>query len=73
MTKLLEHAVEKVKNLPENEQDAIAAFILEELEDEIRWEKTFARSHDVLAKLAREAMEDEKEGKTKELDPDTMG
>jgi len=72
MTKLLERAVEKVMKLPENKQDAIAAFILEEIEDEKRWEKTFARSQDILAKLAQEAMEEEKAGKTKELDPDAL-
>jgi hypothetical protein len=40
-----------VKQLPANEQDAIAAIILEELEDEVRWQEKFARSQDVLAKL----------------------
>jgi hypothetical protein len=34
MTELLEIAIAKVKSLPENEQDTIAAMILEELEDE---------------------------------------
>ncbi|MBN1901449.1 hypothetical protein JW926_09030 [Candidatus Sumerlaeota bacterium] len=72
MTKLLERAVEKVKNLPEKEQDAIAALIIEELEDEMRWEKAFDHSQDVLAKLAHEAMEEERTGRTSELDPDTL-
>jgi len=72
MTKLLERAVEKAKKLPESEQDAIAAIILEELEDELCWERAFARSQDALAKLAREAMSEYKAGKTKELDPDTL-
>jgi hypothetical protein len=34
MTELLKQAIAKVQNLPENEQDNIAAIILEELEDE---------------------------------------
>ncbi|MBD2677861.1 MULTISPECIES: BrnT family toxin [Nostoc] len=33
MTKLLEQAIARVKQLPETEQDAIAALILKELED----------------------------------------
>ena len=33
MTKLLKKALERVSVLPENEQDAIASIILEELED----------------------------------------
>jgi len=72
MTKLLERAVEKARKLPDPEQNSIAAIILEELEDEIHWEKAFARSHDALAKLAKEAMAEDKAGKTEELDPETL-
>ncbi|MEH2089284.1 hypothetical protein [Nostoc sp.] len=56
MTELLEQAIAKLKNLPANEQDAIAAMILAELEDEQFWDEAFARSPDILAKLAAEAM-----------------
>jgi hypothetical protein len=72
MTELLEEAIAKLKNLPPNEQDAIAAIILEELEDERRWDETFARSSGILAKLAAEAMAEYRAGKTQELDPDTL-
>jgi hypothetical protein len=72
MTKLLERAVKKVKTLPDSEQDAIAALILEEIEDEVRWDKTFARTQDVLAKLAAEAMAEDHAGKTEALDPDRL-
>jgi hypothetical protein len=44
--------------------------ILEELEDEIRWDQTFANSEDALALLASEAMAEYKAGKTEELEPD---
>ncbi|MGH8604480.1 MAG: hypothetical protein ACREXR_17370 [Gammaproteobacteria bacterium] len=72
MTKLLERAVKKVKALPDREQDAIAALILEELEDETRWDKTFARTEDGLARLAAEAMAEDRAGKTEALDPDRL-
>ena len=72
MTELLEQAMEKAKKLSESEQDAIAVIILEELEDELRWEKAFTRSQDALAKLAREAMSEYKAGQTKDLDLDTL-
>jgi hypothetical protein len=62
MTKLLERAVNKVKTLSDREQDTIATLILEELEDEARWDKTFTKTQDVLAKLAGEAMAEEKAG-----------
>ncbi len=56
MTKLLEQAIARVMQLPETEQDAIAAFILEQLEDEARWDRAFSQSQDMLAKLAAEAL-----------------
>ncbi len=36
MTELLEKAITRLKTLPTGEQDAIAAMILEEIEDEIQ-------------------------------------
>jgi hypothetical protein len=57
MTELLEQAIARLKTLPANEQDAIAAMILEELEDEIRWDEAFKRSKDALAFLAGEAID----------------
>lgn len=41
MTELLEHAISRLKTLPSSEQDAIARLILEELEDERRWDMNF--------------------------------
>ena len=67
MTELLDRVVEKARKLPDPEQDAIAALILEELEDEVSWRKAFAGSRDALAKLAQEAMAEDSAGKTREL------
>ena len=72
MTKLLEKAVTEVKQLPDPEQDAIAALILEEIKDEVLWDKAFVKSQDALAKLAAEAMAEDRAGKTKELDPEKL-
>jgi hypothetical protein len=72
MTKLLEQAIAKLKTRPVNEQDSIAALILEEIEDDNRWDESFARSPDLLAKLAAEAMAEHRAGKTQELDPETL-
>lgn len=72
MTELLERAVEKARKLPDPEQDAVAALIFEELEDDVRWGKAFACSQDALVKLAQEAMAEDKTGKTKELNPDAL-
>lgn len=47
--------------LEDEQQNTIAALILEELEElesDRRWDEAFARSPDVLANLAAEAMDD---------------
>ncbi|MGH7170537.1 MAG: hypothetical protein ACRELF_03850 [Gemmataceae bacterium] len=63
MTQLLEQALIEVKKLPETEQDAIAALILDELADERRWQESFARSQDLLTCLAAKAREDIRAGR----------
>jgi hypothetical protein len=72
MTELLEQAIAKLKTRPTSEQDSIAALILEEIEDDNRWDESFARSPDLLAKLAAEAMAEHRAGKTQELDLETL-
>jgi hypothetical protein len=72
MTELLKSAIAKLQTLPESEQDVIASVILEEIEDEQHWDAAFARSPDVLAKLAASAMAEYDAGKTQELDPETL-
>lgn len=72
MTERLEQAIAQLKTLPTDKQDAIATLILEELEEEQRWDESFARSPDLLAKLAAEAMAEHRAGKTQELDPETL-
>jgi hypothetical protein len=68
MTKPLKMAFEAASKLPEAEQDALAAAILEELESERRWDELFERSGDTLAKLAKEALAEERAGRTRSLD-----
>jgi hypothetical protein len=68
MTKHLAEAFAKVSKLPDDEQDALAAILLEELASERRWTEAFAKSQDVLSRLADEALIEFKEGKTKPLD-----
>lgn len=67
MTKLLDKALGEVAKLPASEQDAVAALVLEELASEKRWSLSFAKSQDLLAKLAEEAMAEYASGQTKPL------
>lgn len=72
MTKLLEKAFSEVSKLPEGEQNAIAGWVLEELTSERRWEKSFSASRRRLASMANEAVAEHRQGRTKELDVNTL-
>ncbi len=67
MTKLLEKAFKEAFKLSETEQNALAKWVLEELEAERQWDKTFAATEEVLDKLADEAIEEFKKGNTTPL------
>ena len=57
MTKLLERAVTEASARPESEQDALAALILAEINDERAWDRAFDATtdgqRDTLADMAR--------------------
>ena len=72
MTERLEQAIAQLQTLSTDQQDAIATLILAELEEEKRWNDSFTRSPNLLAKLAAEAMAEHRSGKTQELDPETL-
>jgi hypothetical protein len=72
MGKILDKAIEEASKLPEQEQEAVGAWLLTELESERRWDELFARSQDLLAKMAEEARQDYRAGRTEPLDPDKL-
>ena len=72
MTQLLEKAFKEASKLPVVDQNALAKWVLDELEAEKKWELMFAESEDVLDKLADEALAEHKKGKTKPLDIDRL-
>lgn len=72
MTQLLEQALSEIRKLPETEQDAIAALILDELADEQRWDEAFARSQDQLARLAAKVRADIHAGRVRSVGIDEL-
>lgn len=72
MTELLERAFRLAAELSPEDQDKIASLLLAELESERRWETMFEDSQDALARLAREALEDDAAGRTEDLVPDEL-
>lgn len=72
MTKLMEKAVEALRSLPEEQQDAVAGFVLSEIESDRQWSASSLRHADKLRKLADEAREDLRAGRASELDPERL-
>lgn len=73
MSKLLRKAFEKASQLPEREQDELGRWLLEALEaDDRRWSTIYAKSPDKLRRLADQALEAFRAGRTEELDPDKL-
>ncbi len=72
MTKLLESAIAKARQLPEADQNAIAQIVLDEIESERRWDELFARSPEKLGKIADQAWSEHEAGHSEELDPDRL-
>jgi len=70
MTRLLEKAFEEAAKLPDEDQDALAEMLLNDLASEQRWTEAFAKSQDKLALLAKEALAEFKQGKTKLIEED---
>jgi len=72
MGRLLERVIAETAKLPEDGQEAFAAFMLAELESERRWDELFARSQDLLAQMAEEARQEYRAGLTEPLDLDKL-
>ena len=70
MTQLLERAFAEVSKLSAKDQDAVAAFLLEELASEKRWDAAFASSQPQLSEMARAALREFEAGETLPMDAD---
>jgi hypothetical protein len=68
MTTMLEKAFAEASRLPDFEQNALARWLLEEIESERKWDNLFAESEDELGRLALEALSEDEKEKTTSLD-----
>jgi hypothetical protein len=69
MNKLLEQAIAEAAKLPDDQQEAVASRILEEIESERGWDERFAKSRNLLDELSRKAEEHIRRGTTLPYDP----
>lgn len=72
MTSMLEKAFSEASKLPDIEQNALARWVLEEIESDKKWDALFAESEDSLGALALEALSEEQQGNTTKLDSEEL-
>jgi hypothetical protein len=72
MNSLLAEAFEQANRLPDVEQSALAKWLLDELQSEKKWSEAFTESEDVLERLADEALDAKRHGKTTPLTLDRL-
>ena len=72
MGKLLQRALAEAAKLPDSEQEAIGAWLLAEIESERRWDELFLHPSAAIERMADEALREHAEGRTSELDPDSL-
>jgi hypothetical protein len=72
MTNLLDEAYAAAKELPEEEQEAIGAVLLAEIDADRRWEELLSQPSEVVERMVDKALENHRLGKTLPLDPDTL-
>ncbi len=72
MTNLLSKAIKRIEALPHTMQDEIAEQLLEDLDNELSWQKTLTRPQTKLSKLAEKAIRESNAGKTKKMGFDEL-
>jgi len=73
MVERMKQALAALAQLSEAQQERMAQWILETLEDEARWDAAFQQSQPQLEALALKALRDAQEGRTHPLNPDELG
>jgi len=72
MTKALEKVLERLQQMPEDRQDALAAMLLHEIDEDERWMRSTASNEDKLRSLLNNVLEADRRGECEPLDPDQM-
>jgi len=72
VTELLAKAFAEVSKLPREMQDEVAQRILADLAGEMRWDNALARSQGLLERLADEALDDLRSGRTRKMGIDEL-
>jgi hypothetical protein len=70
MTSLMEQAIKRLHAVPPGEQDRVARFLLNELQEDDRWAASTEEHADKLQRLIGDVLADDGRGVCQPLDPD---
>lgn len=72
MTRLMEQAIERLRAVPESQQDKLAEFLLHELAEDQRWSDTSAANGSRLKSIVDRVLADDAAGRCEPLDPERL-
>jgi hypothetical protein len=72
MTKTLEQAIERLRQMPEERQDLLARLMLHEIEEDERWQRSTETYAAQLQGLVNGVLEANDRGECAPLDPETL-
>jgi hypothetical protein len=72
MSSILEHAIERLRQMPEERQDRLARLVLHEIEEEERWIQSTATHENKLPGLIRSILAADDRGECDPLEVDKL-
>ena len=72
MTRALQQAIERLQQAPDDRQDALAALLLHELDEDERWLRSTADNTEKLRELVQDVLAADRRGECELLDPDRL-
>lgn len=72
MIRLLEDVIAKLRQLPEDEQESVARFVLHELGEDRKWCRASEIHSEALSAIVSEVIAEDDRGECPNLDPERM-
>lgn len=72
MSQIVNHAIERLRQMPEDRQDLLARLMLHEIEEDELWLRSTEANAGKLPALIQEVLDAEDRGECEPLDPDQL-
>jgi hypothetical protein len=72
MSSIVEQAIERLRQMPEDRQDSLSRLVLQEIEEDERWMRSTDSNSEMLQRLIGEVIEADDRGECEILDPDQL-